>query len=130
MHGFDLVQTLKTVNQLFEEISRLVLSQAFLFLQIFLEITAIAVLHDDANTLFGMELIHESDDIFVFALSEYFDLCLYEFFELGGVYHEFFGDDFDGNQRIVSLVDGLVDFGPRSLAESLEEIEGFQFGSL
>ena len=130
MHGFDFVQALKSINDLLEEVGCLVLGQTLLLLQISLEITAIAVLHDDADALVGMELINKSDDIIVLALSEDFDFSLYEFLELGSVHHEFFWDDFDSHLRLISLVDGLVDFGPRSLAKSLEEIEGFQLGSL
>lgn len=130
MHGFDFVQALKSINDLLEEVGCLVLGQTLLLLQISLEIAAIAVLHDDADALVGMELINKSDDIVVLALFEHFDFSLYEFFELGSVHHELFGDDFDGHLRIISLVDGLVDFGPRALTKSLEEIEGFQLGSL
>lgn len=116
MHGVDFVQALKSINDLLEEGSCLVLGQTLLLLQIFFEITAIAVLHDDADALVGMELINKSDDIIVLALSEDFDFSLYEFFELGSVHHEFFGDDFDGHLGIISLIDGLVYFGPRALA--------------
>ena len=109
------MQAFESINDLFKEGCSLVLGQTFLFLQIFLEITAIAVLHDDADALIWMELINQSDDIIVFALSEYFDFGLHEFFEFGGICHEFFGNDFDGYLRIISLIDSLIDFSPRSL---------------
>lgn len=80
MHSFDLVQSLKAINELFEEVGCLVLCQSFLFLQIFLEIASIAVLHDDAHALVGEEVIDKSDDILIFALPEYSNFSLHEFF--------------------------------------------------
>ena len=124
------MKSLKSINDLLEEGSRLVLGQTFLFLQVFLEVATITVLHDDADALIGVKQINKSDDIIVLALLEDFDFGLHKFLELGGVYHQFFRDDFNSHLRIIPLIDGLIDLSPRSLAQGLEEIKGFELNPL
>lgn len=124
------MKSLKSINDLLEEGSRLVLGQTFLFLQVFLEVATITVLHDDADALIGVKQINKSDDIIILALLEDFDFGLHKFFELRGVYHQFFRDDFNSHLRIIPLIDGLIDLSPRSLAQGLEEIKGFELNPL
>lgn len=50
VHGIDLVQSLKPVDDLLEEGSGFILGQPALLFEVALKISAIAVLHDNEDT--------------------------------------------------------------------------------
>lgn len=52
VHGIDLMQSLESVNDLFEEGSSFILGQSALLLEVALKISTIAVLHDNEDTPF------------------------------------------------------------------------------
>lgn len=126
MHGINLVEALEAVDDLLEESGGLVLGQPVLLLEVFLEIPAVAVLHDDDHALLRLEVVDIPDHILILALLEHADLSLHEFLEFGGLNHQLLGDHLDCNLAVVALIDCLVDGGPRALTQHLEEVVGFE----
>lgn len=126
MHGIDLVQALEAVDDLLEEGGGLVLRQSMLLLEVFLEIPAVAVLHDDDHALLRLEVVYIPDHILVLALLEHADLSLHEFLKLGGLNHQLLGDHLDCDLAIVALIDCLIDRGPSTLPQHLQEVVGLE----
>jgi hypothetical protein len=126
VHGIDLMQTFEPVYDLFQESSRLILSQSSFFLEIFLEVTSIAILHHNKDTLLRTEFLDETYHILILALLEHPHLSLNQFLQFGRINHELLGNDLDSHLTLIAFVDGLVDNRPCSLAQLFEEIVGLE----
>lgn len=116
VHGIDLVQSLKPVDDLLEEGSGFILGQPALLLEVALKISAIAVLHDNEDTPLRGEVVDESDNILIFALLQDSHFSLDQLLQFRSVDHELLGDDLDGYLALITLVNGLVDDSPCALA--------------
>lgn len=79
MHGIDFMQPSKSVNDLFKEDSGFILCESFLFIQVMFKIPSITILHSNALSLFGTEIVDEPNNIFVMTFFEYSDFCGYKF---------------------------------------------------
>jgi hypothetical protein len=67
VHSIHFVESPETIEDLFEEISGLILSETLFGIKILLKITAIAILHCDELSAVRGKRFYESNDVLVFA---------------------------------------------------------------
>lgn len=124
MHGADFMETLEPIDNLFEKISCLILSESFFALQIMLEVASITKLCCDHYGVVGREGINVSNDVLVFAGLENFYLCFDELVEFRCFLHQLLGDNLDGDLAAIPFVERFVYFREGSLAKHVNEGEG------
>lgn len=117
VHCSDLMQSFKTIYDLFQKVSGLILSQSFFIFQVFFQITAITVLCDYKYHCWGHECVDKPDNILVFTAFKNFNLSFDEFIQLGSLIYKFFRYSFNGNLAVIPLINCLVDYGPSSFTE-------------
>ena len=125
VHGVDFVESFEAVDDLFEEGGGFVLSEAFLLLQVLLEVSSVAVLHGYKLSPLGTEGVDIADYVLIVALLEHSDLGPDQFLKLRSLLHEDLWDGFDGHGGVGLLVEGFVDDGPSAFTQHLDEVEGF-----
>lgn len=118
------METLKPVDDLFEKIRCLILSESFFALQIMLEVASITELSCDHYGVVGREGVNVANDVLVFAGLENFYLCFDELVEFRCFLHQLFGDNLDGDLAAIPFVKGFVYFREGSFAEHVDKSEG------
>ena len=116
MHGIYFVKSFKSVENLFQKGSGLILSESLLVVEILLQIAPIAVLDDDEDCGLSCETIHESYYILILALLEHFYFGLHQLFQLRRLFHEDLRDSLDGHPASISLVNRLINHRPCTIA--------------
>ncbi len=127
VHGSDLVQSLKSIQDLFQKICCLIFSQSLLCFKVLLQISTITELSPDKDRVAGGKGVNILYNVLVFTRFENLDFGFDKFIKFGCFDHELFGNDFDGNLASVSLINGLVDFCESSFTQDINEGERLHF---
>ena len=121
------MQALEAIEDLFENISGLFFFQSLFFIQIFLHVAFIAVLHDDEYVLIRHEGINMLDNVVVFAGLEDFDFGLDEFLKFWFFLHFNKRDGFNGNSLLIGGIVSFVYDGACTIADHLDNRVCFKF---
>ena len=123
MHRINFVKSSEAVENLFQEIGGLILSQPLFLIEVAFQIASVAVLHSYELCPLGAPSVNVPDHILVVTLFEDSDFGGDELLQFGGVNHEFSGDGFDSDGTVGVLVEGLVDNSPGSFPQFPHEGE-------
>jgi len=77
--------------------------------------------------LIRSEGINVTNYIFIIACFEDSDLSFNELIKFRGFFHKLFGNDFDGDLAVVSLINSFENSGESSLTENINEGKSFHF---
>jgi hypothetical protein len=117
MHGPNLMQTSKAINNLFKKSSGLIFSESFLGVKIMFQIATITKLSGNKNSFVGCERVDKFNNVIVSARLQYFDLGFDQFFELWSFLHQSFGNSLDSDLTVVSLIDCFIYLSEGSLSQ-------------
>lgn len=125
MHGVDFVKSFEAIDDLFQEGGGFVFSESFLAIEIYFEISSVAVFHCDELCFFVAEGVNISDNIFIVTFFEDVDFCLDQFLKFGSLFHEYPGYGLDCDCGVGAFVIALVDDSPGSSSKLFDEVEAF-----
>lgn len=115
----------ESVEDLTEDAPGVLLLDAAAGLDELEEVSASCVLHDHEEVFVGFEDFEEADDVGVFDFLEDVDF-LEDFFAVEVVFHEGFGDGFDGDVFSGELVDAEGDGAEGAFADEFDEFVEFE----
>ena len=121
------MQAFEAVENLFKKICGLFFCESLFVIQVFLNITFIAVFHDNEDMLVRHEGVNVLDNIIIFTGLEDIDLGLNKLFKFRFFLHLFERDGFDGYSLFISGIVTLVYDRAGAITKFLDDRVGFEF---